>query len=109
MNLRETDIPNVMSDLGVAVVDALPVDAVAGAIHDMPLPDLEAVANVAIDLGRSGSKGVVRVVRVARCHPYRAALVVSSVLAVVLALAIVERRRRGDSDESPQLTVADAA
>jgi hypothetical protein len=110
MNLRDSSIPSTVTDLGTTVVELLPVelsvDRVTDVIDDLPLPDLDAVADVAVEIGRSGSRRIVRVARTAGRHPYRTTLVLSSLLAVVVALAIVKRRR---SNESPQLTMAEAA
>jgi len=106
MNLRDTDIPSAMSDLGGAVVEILPVEAVADALDDLSLPDLDTVTDVAVEIGRSGSRRVVGVVRTARRHPYRSALILSALAGILVALAVVQRRRGA---ESPQLSMAEAA
>lgn len=104
MKIQDTALPP-LSDLGSTVVDVLPVEVVTDALGDVSLPDLEAAADVAVDLGRSGSRRVVRVARTARRNPYRSTLLLSVLIGAVVAIALIRRRRT----ESPELTVAEAA
>jgi hypothetical protein len=105
MKLPDRDLPP-FSDLGGAVVDVLPVEVVTDAIGDVSLPDLEAAADLAVDLGRSGSRRVVRVVRVARRHPYRATLILGALVGALVAIALLRRR---SSTAPAELSVAEAA
>ena len=105
MKLPDTVLPP-LSDLGGAVIDVLPVEVVTDAIGDVPLPDLEAAADLAVDLGRSGSRRVVRVVRTARRHPYRATLILSAVVGALVAITLLRRR---SATTPAELSVAEAA
>jgi hypothetical protein len=108
MNLRDTTIPSAVSDLGSTVVEILPIETVTGAVDGAldVLPDLDTVTDVAVEIGRTGSRRVVRVAGTVRRHPYRSVLILSALVGVLVGLAIVKQRR---SSDAPQLTMAEAA
>jgi hypothetical protein len=97
MKLHDTDL--------TPLVDVLPIEVVTDAIGDLSLPDLDDATDLAVELGRSGSRGAVRVVRTVRRHPYRFTVVLSAIVGAALAIAIMRRRR----PSSPELTFAEAA